>query len=86
MSSPIERMIDEATGYDGCKVKPIRNNPDKRAEALLEIADRSMEWFERKKPRSWTEEKHLENPEVNCKSSVEIGLARAVSEWIKLGG
>ena len=46
-------------------------------EQIREVLTSVLIWWEAKRPESWEQAQHLENPEVNCNTYEEKRLARA---------
>jgi len=86
MLSPIERMIDDATGLSKTPGYDPNKKLQKPEEVLLEIADSAVHWWRNKRPASFTEKEHLENPTINTLSDSEKKIAVAVSKWVQFGG
>lgn len=75
--SPIERMVDEACGYDPDNL-PKPSKIDRLAEALLAIADAAKAWSRTQSIR--------QRNRAGLLVPAEIKLKRVVEEWIRLGG
>jgi hypothetical protein len=81
--SPIERMVDEATGYTGPADLP---GPGKQPhELLIAVADAAKSWWESQRPVSMDQRQHFSNPGINCRTSFEYELAKAVAKLVKTG-
>lgn len=80
--SSIEKMVDDATGYDGNADAMIEQLVPEHV--LLRLADAAEAWWLHKRPIGWTESKHLEMPRVGCESVTECTLARAVATWVRI--
>ena len=77
MTTPIERMVDEACGV-GTRFeapKPKRNL-DAETRALLDVADAAKAWWESRA------EHGLEEPQ---RLAIERNLSEAVEEMVRLG-
>lgn len=88
--SPIEAMIDQATGYNPATTPPspparTLAADDELAALLVKIADASKAWWEGMRPSGWSEEDHLANPCINCVGNREKSLARTISECVRNG-
>lgn len=83
--SPIERLIDAA-----CKPEQETQTLQQAAvTALLTVADAAKAWWVERRPMTWDEDKHLTLPEFTDhlpSGPCNDALARAVAEWVKLGG
>ena len=80
MISPIERMVDEACGVPSLNHKT--EALDRQSKALLRLADAAERWWGTRRPMSFDEQQHLDNPAVNCVGTSEIELARSVAAWV----
>ncbi len=56
------------------------------SEPLINLSSAVHVWWCSKRPRDYTEQNHLNYPEVNCATSAEIELARAHAEVVKFKG
>ncbi len=83
--SPIEALIDQATGYrpeaPTSPPKPL----DEATKALLAVVDAAIRWWESKCPVGWTQARHLQMPKVNTSTARECELAQAVAALVELG-
>ncbi len=52
-------------------------------KSTKEIVSASINWWKSKRPMTFTENDHLDAPEVNCRSEDENQLATAVAKFIK---
>lgn len=88
--SPIERLIDQAVGYTPAAAPakpPAPQVTDEDASAaLLTLADAAKTWWEDLRPAGISVDEHLEIPTINCTNKREKNLARAVAEWVRVGG
>lgn len=88
--SPIERMIDQAVGYTPAAAPAKPPAPlvtDEAASAvLLTLADAAKTWWEELRPADVSADDHLELPTMGCANKREKNLARAVAEWVRVGG
>ncbi len=83
--SPIEAMIDQATGYRLTAPKSPPKPLDEATKALLAVADLAIRWWESKCPVGWTQARHLQMPKVNTSTARECELAQAVAALVELG-
>lgn len=81
--SPIETLVDQVATE--VLVYP-EDKTETASKVLLQIADRAKKWWAGNRPYAYEENDHLQNPTINCRGEEEEWLARAVAEWIKMGG
>lgn len=89
--SPIEHMIDAATGHvpGAPQIRPAPPTPERLDEitvSLLAVADNAKAWWRQLRPVGWDKRRHIRNPAVNTTTPRDEALARAVAEWVRHGG
>ncbi len=85
MTSPIERMVDEACGVNKPGVPSLGHEIealDRQSKALLQLADAAENWWGIRRPTSFDEQQHIDHPTINRTGVIERELARAVASWI----
>lgn len=48
-----------------------------------DVFEKAVNWWKNKRPLSWSEEFHLENPDINCSTGTEKSLALAIAKALK---
>lgn len=85
--NPLEKMIDQACGvkleeHEQLFVKVKKYHP---IRGVMDVVDASIDWWESKRPVSWTKEQHIENPTINCMNITERVLAEKIALVVKNG-
>ena len=92
--SPIEMMVDQASGFDPTQpsTETVSKTAEELAEAsilLLKVADAAKKWWEQRRPKRWTEKLHLQSPYYTDhlpSATANMDLCKAVADLIKIGG
>lgn len=83
MTTPIEKAIDLACGYDPAKHR-IAKHADENVESLLELVAAAVVWWH-SLADGITIEEHLKNPVLNCEHDEEHLLAKQIAKMVKDG-
>ena len=81
--TPIERMVDEACGYQPGMAKQKLMDEDTEDTALVcAVLDAVVSWWVRHRPAKWTEAQHLAHYTINC-DFADCDLARLVARIVQ---
>lgn len=59
------------------------NRNGEKESRMNKIIKAAQAWWESKRPYTWTEKEHLENPIINCITDQEKELAESVLNYLK---
>lgn len=52
-------------------------------QSIVTVVENAVLWWQDKRPHGWDEQRHLDNPGVNCANAKELDIAIAVAAFIK---